>query len=156
MAAPWHCADIFTFVYNTRVEMHAGTVTVLQTLGWCSLVTKATWGRRAASFQSLVGRTDCSAREWTAGPGLRIPQSWSLAGGCRGRPWGVGVGRGQLVSSTHPSVHPSVPRPRPSRHLRGWLEILALANGPRNTSQGQTQEVSDTCPVFHSLGVPNS
>lgn len=52
--------------------------------------------------------------------------------------------------------HPSVPRPRPSRNLEGWLEILVLANGPRNTSQGQTQEVSDTSLVFHSLGVPNS
>lgn len=36
------------------------------------------------------------------------------------------------------------------------LAISVLANGPRNTSRGQTQEVSDTSLVFHSLGAPNS
>lgn len=48
------------------------------------------------------------------------------------------------------------PRPKLSRHLQGWLEILILANGARSTSQGQTQEVSDTFLIFHSLEVPNS
>lgn len=51
---------------------------------------------------------------------------------------------------------PSIPRPKPSGHLQGWLEIPILANGARSTSQGQTQEVSDTFLIFHSLVVPNS
>lgn len=117
------------------------------------MVTKATGAGEPLLFQYPVGKKGHSARERTPGSGLREGQSWSLVTGCRGRP--SSDGRARAAGG----FHPSVPRQRPSGLLwgrAGCLAISVLANGPRNTSRGQTQEVSDTSLVFHSLEAPNS
>lgn len=88
-----------------------------------------------------------SAREQTPGSGLQYVQSWTLATDCRGQPASGGWAEDSWSLS---------PKAKLSRHLQGWLKIPILANGARSTSQGQTQEVSDTFLIFHSLEVPNS
>lgn len=126
--------------------MYAGTVTVLQTLGW------RTYGDQGPGFlfRNQLARWAVVLESGLQGQGSRMSSLGALhlvAGAVH-----AGMG-GQRAAGL---FHSSVRRTRSPRHLQGWLEILVLANGPRNTSQGQTQEVSDTSLVFHSLGAPNS
>lgn len=154
MLAPWHSTEIFTFVDDTKVEISAGTV------------------RRQSDSSSDPGlqhwvmvkasralRTSLSIASWEDGRSAREQTPDQVSSICS---------RGLLLlaaEASQPVVGgqrtaglfcPSVPRLKPSRHLQGWLEIPILANGARSTSQGQTQEVSDTFLIFHSLVAPNS
>lgn len=158
MLAPWHSTEIFTFVDDTKVEISAGTVRrqsdsssdpglqhwvmVKASRALRTSLSIASWeDGHSASEQTLDQTPDQVSSICSLGPLLLAAEaSQPVVGGQR----------------TAGLFCPSIPRPKPSRHLQGWLEIPILTNGARSTSQGQTQEVSDTFLIFHSLVVPNS
>lgn len=154
MLAPWHSTEIFTFVDDTKVEIYAGTVRrqsdspsdPAAALGHG----QGQQGTKNFFFNRQLGR-------WPAVLGSR-PQDQVSSMCSLGRLLPAAEASRPVMGGQRTAglFRPSVPRPKPSKHLQGWLEIPILANGARSTSQGQTQEVSDTFLIFHSLGVPNS